>query len=176
MLTDLRTIFGEQEALSTEAVLTGLCAIEESPWADLRGKPLDPRGLARRLHQYEIAPVKVKVDGKALKGYRREHLWDAWERYLTPVQGEPGEPQEPGRSEDSSEVPPADPQGEPTEPSVDQVPLPIQQGEPISPVLSRAVPQVPQVPPNGTRDGAPPLEEDDFCDGENEYVEELVTS
>ena len=148
LLTDLRAIFGEQEALSTEAILTGLCVIEESPWADLRGKALDARGLARRLHQYEIAPVKVKVDGKALKGYRREHLWDAFERYLplTPGQGEPGEPQEPGRSEHTSEVPPADPQEEPTEPSVPQVPFPIQQEEPISPPLTREVPQVPQVP------------------------------
>ncbi len=103
LLADLRTVFGDAAVLSTEAILKGLCGMEESPWADFRGKPLDARGLAGRLHQYDIASVKVKMDGTALKGYRREHLWDAFERYLPPSlpgagNGEPREPGEPPRS------------------------------------------------------------------------------
>jgi hypothetical protein len=107
LLSDLRAVFGDADALSTETILVGLCEIEESPWADLRGKPLDARGLARRLRQYDIASVKVKVDNKALQGYRREHLWDAFARYLPPTtqKAEPPEPPEPGRSEQVLKVP-----------------------------------------------------------------------
>lgn len=47
----------------------------------------------------------MKVEGRALKGYRREHLWDTWQRYLPPSEGEPGEPEEPGRSQAQGEVP-----------------------------------------------------------------------
>lgn len=85
LLGDLRAVFagsGDVDALSTDVILERLCALEEAPWSDLRGKPLDPRGLARRLRQYDIGSTKVKHDGKALQGYRREHLWDAWSRYL----------------------------------------------------------------------------------------------
>jgi hypothetical protein len=155
MLTDLRTIFGEEEVLSTEVILSRLCDIEESPWADLRGRALDARGLARRLRQYGINSVKVKTDGKALQGYRREHLWDAFERYLplTPESPEPPEPPEPGRSEHTSEVPFVDEVPEPPEPDraplvdeVPQVPEPESEVEPDNPPLTREVPQVPEVP------------------------------
>jgi hypothetical protein len=29
-----------------------------------------------------VASVNVRVEGKVCKGYRREHMWDAWARYL----------------------------------------------------------------------------------------------
>jgi hypothetical protein len=137
LLSDLRAVFGDADALSTETILVGLCEIEESPWADLRGKPLDARGLARRLRQYDIASVKVKVDNKALQGYRREHLWDAFARYLPPTtqKAEPPEPPEPGRSEQVLKVP-----------DTEQVPEPKNQVEPTSHGLNRDVPKVPQVP------------------------------
>jgi hypothetical protein len=107
LLTDLRHVFGDWDALATETILERLRDLDEAPWGDLHGKPLDARGLARRLRQYEVTSIKVKVDGRALKGYRREHLWDAWQRYLPgdPQEGEPGEPQEPARSEAPYEVP-----------------------------------------------------------------------
>ncbi len=82
LLTDLRAVFGDADAHSTGTILDRLHDLDEAPWADLRGKPLDARGLARRLRQYEVTSTNVKVDGKVLKGYRREHLWDAWTRYL----------------------------------------------------------------------------------------------
>ncbi len=141
LLGDVRQVFGNADAMATEIILERLCDLDEAPWADLRGKPLDPRGLARRLRQYEVAPVKVKVDGRALKGYRREHLWDAWQRYLPPptTDGEPGEPEEPGRSEAPNRVPlrfPIDDKGNP-------------RGTPDNAVTCD-VPQVPQVPHSGT--------------------------
>jgi hypothetical protein len=140
LLADLRSVFGESDTLSTEAILAGLCSIEESPWADLRGKPLDARGLARRLRQYGIGSVKVKIGDKALQGYRREHLWDSFARYLPPTtqKAEPLEPPEPGTSEQAPEVPDAG-----------RVPEPEKQGEPISGPLTSDVPKVPQVPHSG---------------------------
>ncbi len=82
LLGDLRTVFGEVDALHTETILDALHKLDEAPWSNLRGKPLDPNGLAWRLKQYGVSSIAVKVAGKVLKGYRREHLWDAWSRYL----------------------------------------------------------------------------------------------
>lgn len=149
LLADLRAIFGDADALHSEVILDRLHALAESPWGDLRGKPLDARGLARRLRQYEIRSLKVKVEGKSLQGYRREHLWDAWTRYLspTPQEGEPPEPAEPGRSEAPSPVPDAG-----------EVPEPPPEAEPDTPPLTCDVPEVPQVPDSGGRGpaGSPP--------------------
>lgn len=137
LLADLRDVFGDADTLPTEVILDRLIKLEEAPWADLRGKPLDARGLARRLRQYEVASVKVKVEGRSLQGYRREHLWDAWIRYLTPApqEGEPAEPVEPCRSDTVPEVPDAT-----------EVPEPASQPEPQTPPLTCDVPQVPQGP------------------------------
>lgn len=56
--------------------------LEESPWGDLRGKPLDPRGLAWRLRKYEIRPGTHRFGNVSLRGYLREDFQDAWQRYL----------------------------------------------------------------------------------------------
>ncbi len=82
LLEDLRTVFGDADALSTEHVLDELHKLVESPWGDLRGKPLDARGLARRLRPYRARPTQVRIGDITLKGYRREDLHDAWERYV----------------------------------------------------------------------------------------------
>ena len=100
LLSDLRDVFGAMDKLSTESVLERLCGIEESPWSDLRGKPLDARRLARMLRQYEIAPETIRVEDRTPKGYRLEQLHDAFERYLPPFSGTAQHPQqaEQGRS------------------------------------------------------------------------------
>jgi hypothetical protein len=100
LLADLRTIFGAADAMTTEDILARLCSGTEAgldadaPWNELHGKPLGVRGLASMLKRYGVGSLKVKVAGRALQGYRREHLWDAWTRYLSPVpaQAEPVEP------------------------------------------------------------------------------------
>jgi hypothetical protein len=151
LLGDLRTVFGDSDVLSTETILAGLCELEESPWASLRGKPLDARGLAYRLRQYGIASMDVKVDRKTLKGYRREHLWDSFARYLPPypVEGQPPLPQQPGRSEVLSEVAPEVAQVVP-EGEVGK------EGQPDTPRLTREVAQVAQVALSQPLDGLVP--------------------
>jgi len=73
---------------------------DDAPWADLRGNPINSRKLASLLKPYGIKSTKVNIDGASLQGYRREDLWDAWQRYLPPVdfgKAEPMEPAEPSR-------------------------------------------------------------------------------
>jgi len=50
LLADLRDLFTKRAAdkLSTTTILEYLTSLDESPWGDLRGKPLDARGLSRR--------------------------------------------------------------------------------------------------------------------------------
>jgi hypothetical protein len=103
LLSDLRIIFaaaGDPEALHTETILTRLCAGSEygleddAPWSELHGKPLGVRGLASMLKPYGVKSTKVNVGGRSLQGYRREQLWDAWQRYLPADTAQP-EPPEP---------------------------------------------------------------------------------
>jgi hypothetical protein len=84
LLRDCRVVFGVDERLETVTLLERLCGLEESPWGDLRGMPLDARGLARRLRGYGIRPGDHKFGGSTRKGYLRSDFCDAWARYLPP--------------------------------------------------------------------------------------------
>lgn len=105
LLTDLKTVFRDEDHLSTEVILTRLHDLEESPWDDLRGKPLDARGLARRLGQYEIESTKVRIGDTTPRGYRREDLWDAWQRYCSPNPEQAEHPEHPEHGLDVPDVP-----------------------------------------------------------------------
>jgi hypothetical protein len=82
LLGDIRIIFGNANEMSSKTLLAGLHQIEEAPWADIRGKPLDERGLAARLRQYGVRSKTIRVDGETPKGYTRADLADVWSRYL----------------------------------------------------------------------------------------------
>jgi Protein of unknown function (DUF3631) len=83
LFADIKTVFGELEALSTVALLAGLNGLEESPWSEIQGKPLNSRGLGSRLGQYGVKSTTVRI-GKSppAKGYKRTDFADAWVRYL----------------------------------------------------------------------------------------------
>lgn len=170
LLRDLHLVFGDAVARTTADLLARLCGdtayglddegesltLVDAPWSSLKGEPLDPRGLARLLSNYGIHSTKVKVGGSSLKGYRREDLWDAWQREGSApgsASGEPGEPGELRRSEAPSEVPPPAPLGEPAEPVGAEVPPPKSLAEPQTPPLTCTVPEVPQVPPMRAESG-----------------------
>ena len=82
LLVDLHTVFGVADVMSTESILAALHKLDEAPWADLRGLPLNARGLAGRLRQYGVKSADVRLGEWNGKGYKREDLWDAWSRYL----------------------------------------------------------------------------------------------
>jgi hypothetical protein len=83
LLEDLRAVFADKDHLFTEDILNELVSMELSPWADLRGKPLESRGLARRLAKYQVKPRTVRIGERTGKGYARDDLIDAWSRYVT---------------------------------------------------------------------------------------------
>ena len=87
LLADLRGIFADDDKLATEHILQALHELDESPWADLRGKPLDARGLSRRLTKYDVKPKNMRIGERIVKGYDAADLADAWSRYLTQVAG-----------------------------------------------------------------------------------------
>lgn len=113
LLGDLRIIFGDSIALPTRTILARLKAPEDSglevdaPWAELGGVGLTDRRLASLLKAYGVTSRKVKVDGNALQGFRREDLQDPFQRYLphTPKMTEPPEPMEPSPAFSRLEVP-----------------------------------------------------------------------
>lgn len=91
LLADLRTVFGDNDVLSTVDICDALNSMEEAPWNDIYGKSLNARGLAQRLRKYEVSSKTVRVGDTTHKGYAREDLWDAWERYLPPLGAPPNE-------------------------------------------------------------------------------------
>ena len=84
LLSDIRVIFeeGGVDRLPSADLTEQLVKLEESPWADLWGKALDARGLARRLRPYEVSPKVVRIGDKTHRGYEKAEFHDAWERYL----------------------------------------------------------------------------------------------
>ncbi|HEY7222894.1 MAG TPA: DUF3631 domain-containing protein [Micromonosporaceae bacterium] len=82
LLADLRTVFAEQTEMAGADILTALRGMDEAPWDELRGAPLNARGLANLLRPYGVRSTNIRKDDRVVKGYKRESLWDAWSRYL----------------------------------------------------------------------------------------------
>jgi hypothetical protein len=84
LLADCKAVFGEADAIFTHVILKALHDLAEAPWSDLKGKPLNDRGLALRLRQYGIKSKQVRIGETTLKGYERADFIDVWKRYLPP--------------------------------------------------------------------------------------------
>ncbi|MCP2330733.1 DUF3631 domain-containing protein [Actinoalloteichus caeruleus] len=89
LLSDVREVFARRrtDRVPTTALLADLNALEEAPWGDLAGRPLDARRLARELGRYGVRPGPIRVHGAVTKGYQASGstgLEDAWSRYLPP--------------------------------------------------------------------------------------------
>jgi Protein of unknown function (DUF3631) len=110
LLRDIRTVFtvfeehlgddGEPvripvafaDRMKTADILERLTGMEEAPWADLKGKPLDATRLADELGRYGVHSKQMKFPEpgdpgktKGAKGYHvpdEEGLADAWTRHL----------------------------------------------------------------------------------------------
>ena len=89
LLADLRTVFGNEEALATKTILAKLSELEDAPWSDLKGKPISDSQLARRLRNYGVKSKNVRIGSNVLKGYERADLHDVWRRYVPPLAEEP---------------------------------------------------------------------------------------
>lgn len=85
LLTDLAEIFAgrSDDAIPSRELLEILNDLDESPWGGFRdSRGLDGRGLAHKLRPYDIRPTTFRDGAGTHKGYRREHLADAFTRYL----------------------------------------------------------------------------------------------
>ncbi|WP_344508058.1 DUF3631 domain-containing protein [Dactylosporangium maewongense] len=98
LLADMRTLYNGRDRMPTVELLEALTGLEEAPWADLGGKPLDARRLARELGRYGVGPTPIRdTDGRPSKGYTtypttgNVGLADAWDRYLPTVSGDSGD-------------------------------------------------------------------------------------
>jgi Protein of unknown function (DUF3631) len=141
LLADLRAVFdaaGNPAHMFTAAILAELHAIEESPWLDLKGKPLDDRTLARRLRQYGVGSKKVRVGNTTGRGYDRAELADQWFRYA------PLSPPASGTSGTSGTTP--DSQGSNVPDAVPHVPHPAAPPETVPEKNGRKISSVPDVP------------------------------
>ena len=146
LLADVRDVFTARDAdrMASGAVVAALVELEEAPWSDLWGKPLDQRRLAKELGRYGVGPVQFKLDGQKHRGYvtwatartsesaAQTGLADAWNRYL-PTAGTAGT----AGTAQLIPVPDADP--------VPDGPVP---GTGRRSALTRHVPPVPAVPAN----------------------------
>jgi hypothetical protein len=84
LLRDVQTVFAESgcDSVSTLNLLNKLTLMQgDSPWGDLKGKPLSERRLARMLKTYGAKPRLIRAP-EPCRGYRAEDLHDAWVRYL----------------------------------------------------------------------------------------------
>ncbi len=91
LLADLQEVFaarGDPEHLASAGLVEALIGLDESPWGDLRGRPLDPRGLARRLRPFGVRPQQQRYpSGVNVRSYFRADLRDAWARYCPSPSG-----------------------------------------------------------------------------------------
>jgi hypothetical protein len=90
LLADLLVVFGEHDNLWTVDILKRLIDLDESPWGDLKGKPLDARRLSNLLKPYGVVSKQVRIGEQNQRGYTKESFWDAWRRYLPGVENEMG--------------------------------------------------------------------------------------
>jgi Protein of unknown function (DUF3631) len=89
LLRDIRDVFLERvvDRLPSATLASLLGEIETSPWGDLWGKPLDARGLARRLKPFGVIPRTIRLDdGTTPKGYLHEQFADVSARYLSEIE------------------------------------------------------------------------------------------
>ncbi|PJB70489.1 MAG: hypothetical protein CO093_07525 [Alphaproteobacteria bacterium CG_4_9_14_3_um_filter_47_13] len=87
LLADIREIFEIKrvERLSTVDLLQELNVDDVKPWATYnRGKPMNPRQLAKRLGEYRIKPQTIRMGTGTVKGFQKAWFDDAFTRYLSP--------------------------------------------------------------------------------------------
>ena len=83
LLEDIRTVTHGMTEIKTADLLDRLNDLDESPWADYRGKALGARSLGMFLRKYQIRPHQRRFeDGENCRGFPISDFSDAWNRYL----------------------------------------------------------------------------------------------
>lgn len=80
LLADLQRVWpASQEKITSAEVVQRLRAIEDGPWQE---RELTQPKLARFLRPFGTRPKQVRIGEATCKGYVRDHLQQAWARYL----------------------------------------------------------------------------------------------
>ena len=85
LLRNIQEVFEERKAdrLPSAVLVEALVKLEEAPWGDLWGKPLDPRRLAKILKPFGIGPKQLRLGADTtVKGYWAADFRDSWDRYI----------------------------------------------------------------------------------------------
>jgi putative DNA primase/helicase len=86
LLGDLKRLYEDHEVdrLSSAAIVAALVEMEDRPWPEWRKgeKPMSAVSVSRLVKPFGIGPKQIRVGERTCKGYRREDLEDAWNRYL----------------------------------------------------------------------------------------------
>jgi hypothetical protein len=91
LLADVRTVWPESEGkIFTADLLARLRAVEDGPWAS--DERFDARKLSRFLRPYGVTPQTVQIGRDNKKGYYRDHVGVAFDRYLGAQASGPSEP------------------------------------------------------------------------------------
>jgi hypothetical protein len=61
----------------------------ESGWSEYKGQGMTAARLAELLRKFGIQSRQVRLGNRSRKGYRRDDLYDAWQRYLGPPSASP---------------------------------------------------------------------------------------
>ena len=91
LLSDIRDIFGEDDAKPTKVILAGLHEMETRPWAEWgkRKQPMSDVQLANQLRPFGIKPTTLNRHGERVKGYKLEAFAKAFAQYLKPLHSAP---------------------------------------------------------------------------------------
>ncbi len=85
LLRDVRTVVVDRDRMFSADIVAALVADDESEWADLFGKPLDQKRLAKELKRYGVRSNTIRIGEGRAKGYHvdgDDGLGQAWRRYL----------------------------------------------------------------------------------------------
>jgi len=88
LLRDVKTALGDCDRMFSAEIVAALTSDPESEWADLWGKPLDQRRLAKELKRYGIESQDIRIGTVSRKGYLvagDSGLAQACHRYLVSV-------------------------------------------------------------------------------------------
>ncbi|MHC4137573.1 MAG: DUF3631 domain-containing protein, partial [Planctomycetota bacterium] len=92
LLADIRDVFGARETMTTKAMLSALCDLDERPWATWgkEDKGLNANSLAWLLRPFGIRSDTIRYGDTKAKGYRARAFQGAFESYLSPLSPAPG--------------------------------------------------------------------------------------
>jgi len=76
-------IVTKQDRILSRALVEGLAGYADRPWGELlRGRPVTELWIAQQLRPYGIRPRLFRLEGQRARGYFREDMMDAFQRYI----------------------------------------------------------------------------------------------